>query len=203
VAAASGVVKSLKRIDLRTIIMYDNSMRSSLDISRQLRQRRHQLGLSLAQLARRADTSAPTLSRYENGWSRFEVATLQKLATALGCDLVVRLEPREAQLDRPNQAEVVERLDRLFWDTRLETSHLVDNILWVVERVLEFGGLDDVRILIAHLGRTEFSRLVSVARLESARTRAFWRQMLDKEGLKCTRKFSREEAASSWRSSSP
>jgi transcriptional regulator with XRE-family HTH domain len=183
--------------------MYDNSMRSSLDISRQLRQRRHQLGLSLAQLARRADTSAPTLSRYENGWSRFEVATLQKLATALGCDLVVRLEPREAQLDRPNQAEVVERLDRLFWDTRLETSHLVDNILWVVERVLEFGGLDDVRILIAHLGRTEFSRLVSVARLESARTRAFWRQMLDKEGLKCTRKFSREEAASSWRSSSP
>jgi transcriptional regulator with XRE-family HTH domain len=183
--------------------MYDNSMRSSLDISRQLRQRRHQLGLSLAQLARRADTSAPTLSRYENGWSRFEVATLQKLATALGCDLVVRLEPREAQLDRPSQSEVVEQLDRLFWDIRLEATHLEKNTLWVVERVLELGNLDDVRMLIAHLGRTEFSRLASVARLESARTRAFWRQMLDKEGLKCTRKFSREEAASSWRSSSP
>jgi len=177
-------------------------MRSSLDISRQLRQRRHHLGLSLTQLARRADTSAPTLSRYENGWSRFEVATLQKLATALGCELVVRLEPKVTRVDRPTRAEVVEQLDRLFWDTRLEATHLEKNTLWAVERVLELGNLDDVRMLIAFLGRGEFSRLVSGARFESARTRAFWLQMLDKEGVACTRKFSREEAANSWRSSS-
>jgi len=172
------------------------------EISRQLRERRHQLGLSLTQLARRADTSAPTLSRYENGWSRFEVATLQKLATALGCELVVRLEPKETLHDRPTTAEAVEQLDRLFWDTPLEESHLTENTLWVVERVLEFGSLDDVRILIAHMGRAEFFHLVGGARLESARTRTFWQQMLEKEGVACTRKFSREEAASSWRSSS-
>ena len=177
-------------------------MRSTLAISRQLRNRRQQLGLSLTQLARRADTSVPTLSRYENGWSRFEVATLQKLATALNCDLVVRLEPRESQRDRPSSAEVVEQLSRLFWDTRLVASHLAENTLWVVERVLEFGSLDDVRILIALLGRAEFLSLVGDARIESARTRAFWQQMLDKEGVACTRKFSREEAASSWRNSS-
>ena len=182
--------------------MYDNSMSSPHEISRQLRERRHQLGLSLTQLARRADTSAPTLSRYENGWSRFEVTTLQKLATALGCELIIRLEPKNAQRNQPTRTEVVERLDRLFWDTRLEPSHLVENTLWVIERVLEFGNLDDVRILIAHLGRDEFSCLVGGARLESVRTRAFWRQMLEKEGVACTRRFSREEAASSWRSSS-
>ena len=182
--------------------MYDNDMNPPLEISRQLRERRHQLGLSLTQLARRADTSAPTLSRYENGWSRFEVTTLQKLATALGCKLIIRLEAKETQHDEPTQTEVVERLDRLFWDTRLEASHLVENTLWVIERVLEFGNLDDVRILIAHLGRDEFFRLVCGARLESAKTRVFWRQMLEKEGMECTRRFSREEAASSWRSSS-
>lgn len=195
-------MKLFKIIDIINIIMYDNTMRSALTISRQLRDRRKQLGLSLTQLARRADTSAPTLSRYENGWSRFEVATLQKLATALGCELVVRLEPRESQHGRPSSAEVVKQLSRLFWDTRLEASHLAENTLWVIERVLEFGDLDDVRILIAHLGRDEFSRLVGGARLESVRTRAFWRQMLEKEGMECTRRFSREEAASSWRSSS-
>ena len=143
------------------------------------------------------------MSRYENGWSRFEVATLQKLATALGCELIIRLEPKETQHDRTDRrprsssGSIV-----FFWDTRLEASHLVENTLWVIERVLEFGNLDDVRILIAHLGRDEFFRLVGGARLESARTRAFWQQMLEKEGMACTRKFSREEAASSWRSSS-
>jgi len=177
-------------------------MESTTAISGQLRQQRHDLGLSQTQLARRADTSVPTVSRYENGWTRFEVATLQKLATALGCELVVRLEPKTTQHDRPTTAEVVEQLDRLFWDTRLETSHLVENTLWVIERVVEFGGLDDVRMLTAHLGRAEFCRLVGGARLESVRTRAFWRQMLEKEGMECTRRFSREGAASSWRSSS-
>ncbi len=177
-------------------------MKPAPEISRQLRERRRKLGLSLTQLSRRADTSAPTLSRYENGWSRFEVATLQKLATALGCELVVRLEPKVTRGDRPTRADVVERIGRLFWDTRLTPAHLEENTLWVIERVLEFGDLEDVRILIAHVGRAEFVRLVGGARLGSARTRAFWRQMLDKEGVACTRKFSREEAANSWRSSS-
>jgi hypothetical protein len=111
----------------------------------------------------------------------------------------VRLEPKAAQRDRPTTAEVVEQLDRLFWDTRLEASHLAENKLWVIERVLEFGNLDDVRVLIAYMGRAQFCRLVGSARLESARTRAFWNQMLEKEGMACTRKFSREEAANSWR----
>ena len=200
-ATVQGLVKSFKNIDIRPIITYDNSMERSLEISRQLRDRRHQLGLSLTQLARRADTSAPTLSRYENGWSRFELTTLQKLATALGCELVIRLESKEIPIERPNRAKVVEQLGRLFWDTRLEASHLVENTLWVIERVLELGNLDDIRILITHLGRDGFLHHVARARISPGRTREFWHRMLEKEGVPCTRKFSREEAASSWRSS--
>jgi transcriptional regulator with XRE-family HTH domain len=182
--------------------MYDNSVKPPEDISSQIGARRRELGLSLTQLARRADTSPATLSRYENGWSRFEVSTLRKLATALGCDLVVGLKPKERRVDQPRRSEVVHRLQRLFWDQDLNARHLDENPLWVVERVLEYGNLDDVHVLVGLMGREGFLRHVSEARFSSDRTRVFWQQMLSKEGLTCTRKFSREEAAKSWQSSS-
>lgn len=195
-------MKPLKKIDLRRVITYDNNVSSAFDVSTQIRRRRRELGLSQAQLARRVDTSVPTLSRYENGWSRFELSTLRKLATALGCELVVELKAKTRNGDGTNPDDLVERIGRLFWDTRLTADHLEEYPLWVVERVLELGNLGDVRGLIAYLGRSEFLRLAADARLTSARTREFWLHMLDKEGMTCTRKFSREAAERSWRSSS-
>jgi transcriptional regulator with XRE-family HTH domain len=184
------------------IIMYDNSMDCPTNISRQLGARRKDLGLSLVQVARRVDTSPATLSRYENGWSRFEVYTLRKLATALDCELVVRLEPKKRSEIRPQRSDVVEKLRRLFWDQDLTVHHLEENPMWVVERVLEYGNLEDVHHLVGHMGRDTFLRYVSGARFSSDRSRAFWQQILSREGMTCTRKYSREEAATSWRSSS-
>jgi len=172
------------------------------NLSRQIGARRKRLGLSLSQLARRVNTSPATLSRYENGWSRFEVSTLRKLATALDCDLVVKLQPRPRWVEQPTAEAVVRQIGRLFWDLDLSTSHLDEYPLWVVERVLEYGSLGDVRILTAFFGRETLLDLVSQARLSSDRTRVFWHNVLEREGVKCTRRFSREEAASSWRSSS-
>lgn len=171
------------------------------DISRQIGARRKRLGLSLSQLARRANTSPATLSRYENGWSRFEVSTLRKLAAALDCDLVIKLQPRPRWVEQPSAENVVRQIGRLFWDLDLTTSHLEDHPLWVVERVLEYGSLGDIRILTALFGREILLNLVGEARFSSDRTRAFWQHVLEREGMACTRKFSREEAASSWRSS--
>ena len=172
------------------------------NLSRQIGARRKRLGLSLSQLARRVNTSPATLSRYENGWSRFEVSTLRKLATALDCDLVVKLQPRPRWVEQPTAEAVVRQIGRLFWDLDLSTSHLDEYPLWVVERVLEYGSLGDVRILTAFFGRETLLDLVSQVRLSSDRTRVFWHKVLEREGVKCTRRFSREEAASSWRSSS-
>ena len=182
--------------------MYDNNMSSPWDVSRLIGERRKQLGLSLAQVARRADTSPATLSRYENGWTRFEVYTLRKLATALDCELVVRLEPKKRRGTRPQRSDVVEKLQRLFWDQDLTVRHLKENPVWVVERVLEYGNLEDVHHLVGHMGRDAFLRHVSGARFSSDRTRVFWQQILSREGMTCTRRYSREEAATSWRSSS-
>ena len=182
--------------------MYDNTVDKLWEISRQIGARRKRLGLSLSQLARRANTSPATLSRYENGWSRFEVSTLRKLATALDCDLVVKLQPRPRWVEQPTAEHVVQQIGRLFWDQVLTTSHLEEHPLWAVERVLEYGNLGDIRILTAFFGREALLRLVGEARFSTDRTRVFWQQMLEREGVECTRRFSREEAASSWRSSS-
>lgn len=153
------------------------------------------------ELARRADTSPATLSRYENGWSRFEVYTLRKLATALGCRLVVKLEPQEEPSERVTTSEVVERLGRLFWDQRLTSRHLKDHPLWVVGRVLEYGNLNDVRLLVRLMGREAFLRHVGEVRFETEKTRDFWRTILEREGLPCTSESFRREAASFWRPS--
>lgn len=190
-----------EQLDSSAIISYDNSMSELWEISRQIRARRKRLGLSLSQLARRVNTSPATLSRYENGWSRFEVATLRRLATALDCDLVVELRPRPRWVEIPAPEDVVRQIGRLFWDQQLTSAHLDEYPLWVVERVLEYGNLGDVRILASFFGREQLLRLVAAARLSSARTRAFWQQVLEREGMQCTRRFSRREAANSWRSS--
>ncbi len=171
------------------------------EVSTQLAARRRELGLSLAQLARRADTSAATLSRYEGGWARFEVYTLRKLATALGCRLEVRLEPKEKSQARVEVSEAVSRFDRLFWDQTLSARHLKEHPAWVVERVLEYGSLDDVEMLVGVMGREVFLRTVAEVRFETEKTRVFWQNILDREGIPCTNESFRREAASFWRSS--
>ena len=167
-------------------------------ISAQLAGRRQELGLSLSQLARRADTSPATLSRYESGWTRFEVYTLRKLATALGCRLVVRLEPITREPKEASPAEVVRRLGRLFWDQDLAVRHLEDHPSWVVQRVLEYGDLDDVALLVRWMGRVSFLRHIAELRFETERTRVFWRQILDREGVQCTSEPFRQEASTFW-----
>lgn len=170
-------------------------------VSKQIRARRVELGLSLAELARRAGTSAATVSRYESGWTRFEVYTLRKLSTALGCELVISFQPKDRPSNQPSPSDVVRRLRRLFWDQRLRVEHLRENPLWVVERVLELGDLDDIRQLVELMGRDSFLQRVAEARFSSEKSRVFWRQILEREGVPCTTRSFRDEAASFWRAS--
>ena len=153
------------------------------------------LGLSLAEVARRAGTSAATLSRYENGWTRFEVYTLQKLALALNCNLETTLTPRQRRKTPARTPQkVVKQLGRLFWDHPLSTDDLKAYPVWIVERVLEYGNLSDVEALRDQMGRQAFLTTVASAQRMSPKTANFWRNMLKIEGIPCTKKYSRNTA---------
>ena len=168
-------------------------------ISAALRSRRKRAGLSLTQVARRAGTSAATVSRYENGWDRFEVYTLRKLAAALGCRLETRLCPvRQPARRKPAAKAVAARLKRLFWDHPLQATDLDACPKWVTERVLEYGGLEDIRALIGFMGHPRFLDQVRQANWSSPRTRAFWTAILELENLPCTKERFRDQAANCW-----
>ncbi len=168
------------------------------NISMKLKKRRLEIGLSLHQVARRADTSTSTLSRYENGWQRFELYTLRKLATALGCRLKVDLEPIDIPSTKVRKTQGIRDLQRLFWERTVTVRDLEDYTLWVLERVLEYGSLGDVRFLQAHMGRRRFLESVTRIRFKSAKTENFWNRILQREGVSCTKKSSRKEARPSW-----
>jgi transcriptional regulator with XRE-family HTH domain len=168
-------------------------------ISSQLKARRKTTGLSLAQVARRAGTSAATLSRYENGWTRFELYTLRKLAAALGCGLEIRLRPTKRPAAPASEEQRLHRLQRLFWDHRLKPSDIRQHTRWVMERVLENGQLEDVHALMALLGRDTFLEGVRRVNGMSPRTRAFWDAILEQEHVPCEKNAPfRREAGIFW-----
>ena len=167
-------------------------------ISVKLKKRRLEIGLSLNQVARRANTSPSTLSRYENGWQRFELYTLRKLATALECRLEIDLEPIDVPVSKVRNADGIRDLRRLFWDRAFTDQDLDDYPVWVLERVLEYGSLKDVRFLQTWMGRRRFLESVATIRFKSRKTERFWTQILEREGVSCTKRSSREGARPSW-----
>lgn len=170
-------------------------MNGDLTISEQLKRRRKERGLSLAALARRVGTSAATLSRYEHDWTRFETYTLRKLAVALDCELHIELVARpETRLGHVSKTKGVAQLRRLFWDHHLVAADFDQHPVWVMERVLEYGTLKDVRVLMSVLGKKRFLEQAAAASRVSPRTAAFWNSLLEQQGVTCTKKSSRNTA---------
>ena len=171
------------------------NMNGNLTVSEQLKRRRQEQGLSLSVLAQRVGTSAATLSRYEHNWTRFETYTLRKLATALGCELRIELVAKaEIPHAQASKSKGVTQLRRLFWDHHLVASDFDKHPVWVIERVLEYGALEDVRVLMSVFGKQRFLELAASAKRVSPRTATFWRSLLEQEGVPCTKKFSRNTA---------
>lgn len=162
-------------------------------ISVALKKMRLRKGLSLSQLAIRANTSVSALSRYENGWGRFELATLSKICAGMGCEVVVQFKPLPTQLLKTGATQTLKQIKYLFWDQKVSKQHLKENSVWVVERVIEFGTLSDVHALILFYGKQLFLSTVSTCRFQSAKTKQFWQNILEREGVSCTkRSFPRE-----------
>ena len=144
-----------------------------------IRELRQAAGLTLETLARRVGTSAPTLHRYESGWDRFEVATLRRIAAALGASLQIRLVPAGGAVTRPvpTRAALVKLLSPLFWDRDLTEADLDEHRDWALARVLTAGNLEQVRAVRAAFGDDAIRRAVA-RRDVDARTRTYWQLIL-------------------------
>ena len=148
-------------------------------IGLQIRALRKQRGWSLAELAQRAGTSAPTLHRYESGWDRFEVATLRRLAAALGTQLNLGLQPLPGagSATKMSCSELVRLLTPLFWDRPLQESDVDEYPEWVLRRVLMYGDMRQVEASRHYFG-DDFIRTATAHRETDDRTRNYWHLIL-------------------------
>jgi ribosome-binding protein aMBF1 (putative translation factor) len=74
---------------------YDEARRAFL-IGQAVRERRLALGLSQTDLAARAGMTQPALSRLEAGGAVPTIPVLERIAGALGAELIVTIEPHAA-----------------------------------------------------------------------------------------------------------
>lgn len=82
----------------------------SLEFTEELVQRMDELGLKRVDLARMLDVSPPYISKLLDGAGNFTLATLVKIADAVGCDLKTHLATRDCEsiwVDVPHAAIVV------------------------------------------------------------------------------------------------
>jgi ribosome-binding protein aMBF1 (putative translation factor) len=72
---------------------------ASIMVGSAVRVARHRAGVSQAELAKRAGTSQPSIARLEQGHISPTVVSLERIARALGTELVIDFEPLA---DRPS-----------------------------------------------------------------------------------------------------
>lgn len=176
-----GRYRTRRGLSCYNIIMSDNTeVIEQAPIGFQIRALRKERGWSLAELAQRAGTSAPTLHRYESGWERFELATLRRLATALGVRLNVSLEParKEGPESKPSKGQLARLLRPLFWDRSLETQDIDEYPHWVLRRVLMFGDREQVESSRRYYG-DDAVREAAAHRETDGRTRNYWNLILN------------------------
>ena len=163
-------------------------MNNNINIEKQapigfrIRALRKERGWSLAEFARRAGTSAPTLHRYESGWERFELATLRRLAAALGVQLNVSLEPvrREKPESMASRAHLARLLSALFWDRPLKPQDIDEYPQWVLRRVLMYGDRQQVKASRRFYGDDAVGA-AAAHRETDERTRNYWSLILGSE----------------------
>ena len=163
------------------MIIMDDKL--SAPIGHQIRQLRRARGWTLAELASRAGTSAPSLHRYEGGWDRYRLSTLRRIGAALGARIDVQLTALDAQSrnigDLPLDPDgLASLLEPLFWDADLTVERLGEFPEWVLARALSFGTWDQVRAARRYYGDDMVMRAAN-GRSVDERTRSFWALVLE------------------------
>ena len=76
---------------------FDNFKTAIIDMPKQgwIKTIREFLGMTTTQLAKRLDISQPRVIKMENNENNLKISTLEKIADAMGCDLVYTFVPRK------------------------------------------------------------------------------------------------------------
>lgn len=67
------------------------------------------------------------------------------------------------------------KIQRLFWDTEVAPADYKKYADFVITRVAEKGGLNDIKWLVAEYGKSQIRRVVAGSRNVSAKTKNFWK----------------------------
>lgn len=164
-------------------------------ISTALRKLRLQRGLTFKQVAGLVGTSIPALHRYENGWDRFELSTLERIVTALGATLEIKITPTpRGRYKKPTAKDLLKILRPLFWDARVTLKSIQNLAEWVIKRVLEYGDVEQVRATLAFYSSQKVATVFWQHEHEfTSKSQAAWTQLFTRMELACTPKFSKKE----------
>lgn len=165
------------------------------NISPTLRKLRLKRGLTIKQVAGLVGTSIPALHRYENGWDRFELSTLERIVTALGATLEIKITPKPmGHYKKPTSKDIFKILRPLFWDARATLKSIQDSTEWIIKRVLEYGDVEQVRATLAFYSSQRVATVFWQHEHEfTPKSKAAWTQLFTRMEPKCTPKFSKKE----------
>ncbi|KLU60157.1 hypothetical protein CEB3_c35880 [Peptococcaceae bacterium CEB3] len=65
----------------------------------------------------------------------------------------------------------------LFWDIHVEDIDPVKHKKWLIERVVQWGTLDDIRALLKIYSVEDISQIVELSRTIDCKTKELWRVM--------------------------
>lgn len=88
----------------------------------------------------------------------------------------------------PERKRLPENLRPFFWDVDFAGLDIRASSRFIIERLMEHGDEIGMRFLMNTFGREELAQVLRTGRAVSARSRAFWRVILDVDEEACTPK---------------
>jgi hypothetical protein len=77
-----------------------------------------------------------------------------------------------------NKNKIPKKFKKYFWDCEFEQLSLVKYSAFITERILNYGNVESVSWLLAHLDRDLLHNIVSTSKNLDAKTKNYWELML-------------------------
>jgi hypothetical protein len=102
--------------------------------------------------------------------------------------------------EHPNKAPLPEFLRSLFWEVDFDRLRVPGHERYVIERVLEYGDLPEVKWMLGRFSRTEIAQTLRRSRSLSPKSANFWAFILGlpREEIRCLSTSFRQRPGRVW-----